>query len=82
MISYRTVTDYFLERKKERALKDVKVIPSEICAPQHKLVVGVMRLQVSTVRKKSQYVPRIKVWKLKDPVVQTKYHRSVASGVQ
>ena len=79
---HRTVTDYFLERKKKRMLKDVKVIPSEVCAPQHKLLVGILRLNATVVRKRSRYTPRIKVWRLKDTEVQKKYLRSVFSGAK
>jgi hypothetical protein len=78
---HQTVTDYIMEKRKHRMIHDVKAIPSEACAPQHKLLVAVLKLQAFTTRKRPWYAPRIKVWKLKEVEVQTKFLQSVMAGV-
>jgi hypothetical protein len=63
----RTVVDYVLVRKCERAsVKDVKVIRSEACVPQHKLMVCVIELQGRVGSGKKQYVSRCKIWRLRE----------------
>ena len=49
----------------KKLLKDVKVIPSEEVFTQHKLVVCDLNIRIEKEVKK-QYVPKLKVWKLKD----------------
>ena len=65
--------DYVLDRKSNRKLvRDVKVIAGEECAPQHKLVVCDLNIK-STVERKRPFVPRMKIWKLKDSVNSDKF---------
>ena len=60
---------------KRRLLKyvtNVKVIPGEECASQHKIVVAVLR--IPPIKKvKKQFEPRIKVWKLLNPDVKARF---------
>ena len=63
----RTVVDYILVRKCERKMiRDVKVIHSEPCIPQHKLLICVMELKERLKKHKVKFVKRCKVWKLKE----------------
>ena len=58
--------DYILAKRDARkSLKDVKVIAGEECIPQHRLVVCDLALKVRREPKKS-FVPRRKIWNLKD----------------
>ena len=50
-------------------MSNVKVILGEEIAPQHRLLVGDFRVSVPP-KPKRKFVPRIKVWKLRDPEKQ------------
>ena len=85
LITYRsadhsTVTDYVLERKKSKMVKDVKVVPGEACAPQHELLVSILELHTSIRKKRFNYIPRIKVWRLKDPEIQAKFQGRILAS--
>ena len=64
----RSMIDYLMVRKTDRCLvKDVKVISSEECVPQHRLVIGRLVLPMKPQKKKIvKFVPKPRVWKLKD----------------
>ena len=63
----RTVVDYILVRKSERKfIRDVKIIRSEACIPQHKLLICVMELNEKVKKCNVKFVERCKVWKLKE----------------
>ena len=47
-------------------MSNVKVILGEECASQHRLLVGDFRVSIPP-QPKHKFVPRIKVWKLRDP---------------
>ena len=66
--------DYFLVRKSNRGLvKDTKVIPSEECVQQHKLLISDFRLRGGkTLGRK--YVPRRRVWKLKEKRIKEAFY--------
>ena len=49
-----------------KLVKDVKVIPGEEVFTHHKLVVCDLAVK-SRKEKKKPYIPKLKVWKLKDP---------------
>jgi hypothetical protein len=62
-----TVIDYILVPKGDRTMiQDVKVIRSEPCIPQHKLMICVMRLKESVRRKKAVFVSKSRIWRLKE----------------
>ena len=62
----RTV-DYILVRKSERKfIRDVKIIRSEACIPQHKLLICVTELNERVKKCNVKFVERCKVWKLKE----------------
>ena len=61
-----TQIDYIMMKSGDKKfLKDIKVIPSEEVFIQHKLVVCDINIRFKKEVKKP-YVPRLKVWKLKD----------------
>ena len=65
----RSMIDYLMVRKTDRCLvKDVKVISSEECVPQHRMVIGRLVLPMKPQKKKKivKFVPKPRVWKLKD----------------
>ena len=63
----KTQVDYVLIRKEERPLvSNVKVIQSEACIPQHKLVVCEMKLVEKLEKKRKVFVSKCRVWKLKE----------------
>ena len=64
----RSMIDYLMVRKTDRCLvKDVKVISSEECIPQHQMVIGRLVLPMKPQKKKIvKFVPKPRVWKLKD----------------
>ena len=66
----RSMIDYLMVRKTDRCLvKDVKVISSEECVPQHRMVIGRLVLPMKPQKKKIvKFVPKPRVWKLKDEV--------------
>ena len=64
----RGIIDYLMVRKTDCCLvKDVKVISSEECVPQHRIVIGRLVLPMKPQKKKIvRFVPKPRVWKLKD----------------
>ena len=64
----RSMIDYLMVKKTDRCLvKDVKVISSEECVPQHRMVIGRLVLPLKPQKKKIvKFVPKPRVWKLKD----------------
>ena len=64
----RSMIDYLMVRKTDRCLvKDVKVIPSEECVPQHRMAIGRLVIPMKPQKKKiDNFVPKPRVWKLKD----------------
>ena len=58
--------DYILTKKDDRKLiSDVKVIPDEECALQHKLLVADMNICKPKVHRE-KFAPKRKIWKLKE----------------
>ena len=64
----RSMIDYLMVRKTDRCLvKDVKVISSEECVPQHRMVIDILVFPMKPQKKKFfKFVPKPRVWKLKD----------------
>ena len=60
--------DYLIVRKTDCCLvKEVKVISSEECVPQHRMVIGRLVIHMKPQKKKIvKFVPKPRVWKLKD----------------
>ena len=54
--------------------KDIKVIPSEECVPQHKLLICELQLKTPKPHPKP-FSPKLCYWKLKEPTVQEEYER-------
>ena len=78
LISYqsgnaKTQIDFILLRKRDlKMAKDIKVIPSEECVPQHKLLICELRLKTPKPHPKP-FSPKLRYWKLKEPTVQEEY---------
>ena len=74
--------DYLMVRKTDRCLvKDLKVISSEECVPQHQImVIGrfviPMKPQKNTIVK---FVPKPRVWMLKDEQTARLFTREMAA---
>ena len=64
----RSMIDYLMVRKTDRCLvKDVKVISSEECVRQHRMVIGRLVLPMKPQKKKIvKFVTKLRVWMLKD----------------
>ena len=67
-----TQIDFILYRRRfRRQVSNVKVILGEECASQHRLLVGDFKVSIPP-QPKRKFVPRIKVWKLRDPEKQAR----------
>ena len=77
----RSMIDYLMVRKTDRCLvKDVKVISSEECVPQHRMVIGRLVLPMKPQNKKIvKFVPKPRVWKLKDEVTTRLFTHEMAA---
>jgi len=68
------VIDYVLVKKCDHgAVKDVKVIRSEPCIKQHKLMVCVLDLKETVIRKRRTFESKCKIWRLKDVNLQRNF---------
>jgi hypothetical protein len=77
----RTVVDYVLVRRKERAMvRDAKVIPGEPEFLQHRLVVCVLEVQECVKQSKQVFVSRFKVWRLRDEGVRRRFGEQVEAS--
>ena len=77
----KTQIDFILLRKRNlKIAKDIKVIPSEECVPQHKLLICDLRLKTPKPYPKP-FSPKLRYWKLKEPTVQEEYERIFKSKV-
>ena len=75
--------DYILFKGKDvKSVRDVKVIPSEECVTQHKLVVCDLILQTPPDPKKKPFVPKLRCWKLKDPDVKKVYSETFVTNLE
>ena len=63
----RSMIEYRMVRKTDRCLvKDEKVISSEDCVPQHRMVIGRLVIPMKQQKKKIvKFVPKPRVWELK-----------------
>ena len=77
----KTQIDFILLRKRNlKMAKDIKVIPSEECVPQHKLLICELRLKTPKPHPKP-FFPKLRYWRLKEPTVQEEYERVFKSKV-
>ena len=68
--------DYILYSKSFcRTVRDVKVIPSEECIQQHRLVVCDFTVHIPH-KKAPKFTPRIRTWKLKDPATAGQFQET------
>ena len=66
----RSVIDYLMVRKTDRCIvKDVKVISSEDCVPQHRMVIGRLVIPMKPQKNKIvRFVPKSRVRKFQETV--------------
>jgi hypothetical protein len=73
----KSVIDYLLVRKCDRnAIRNVKVIAGEECVAQHRLLVSDILIKGANKSKK-KYLPRLKVWRLKENSVKEEFAQAV-----
>ncbi|XP_065312585.1 craniofacial development protein 2-like [Gordionus sp. m RMFG-2023] len=76
--STQSAVDYLLLWRCDRCIvKNMKVIPGEECINQHRLVVGDLTLKGARVTK-GKFVPRLKVWKLKEESARRQFNMALA----
>ena len=77
----KTQIDFILLSKRNLQMaKNIKVIPSEECIPQHKLLTCELRLKTPKPHPKP-FSPKLRYWKLKEQTVQKKFERVFTSKV-
>ena len=70
--------DFILMRKRDlKLVKDIKVIPSEECAPQHKLLVCDLNVKAPAYHSKP-FTPKCRIWKLREPQAQAEFEQVFA----
>jgi len=70
--------DYLLLRGCDRRyIKNVNVIAGEECVSQHWLLVGDVVISSVPRKRKRMHIPRLKVWKLREPNVKQEFARLV-----
>ena len=75
----KTQIDYVLLRKKhQKMVKDMKVIPSEECVPQHKLLVCDLRIKIPKIVPKP-FTPKLRYWKLIEPEIKEEFEKVFTS---
>ena len=79
--SNHTEIDFIHIRRAQPKNKDTKVISSEECNTQHKLLVCDLVVSAKPV-KPIRIPPRWKTWKLKDTVVQKEFEQEVSMKCQ
>lgn len=73
-----SVIDYILVRRRDRSMiVNTKVIPGEECVSQHRLLLSDLKIE-PVKRFSRKCVPRIRVWKLKDPVIAARFREEVS----
>ena len=70
-----------LKRRDLKLVKDVKVIPGEECAPQHKLLVCDIQVKEEFVKPQT-FIPRRKIWKLREAENKVKFEQLFKTKVQ
>lgn len=74
---FNSQIDYILVRRSDfKLVRDMKVIPGEEVVTQHRLLVCDMKWNFKKEIKKI-FVPKLRVWKLKDPEFRLKFNRSL-----
>ena len=64
----KSMIDYLMVRKTDRCLvNDVKLISSEVCVPQHQMIIGSFVIRMKPHKKNIvKFVPKPRIWKLLD----------------
>src|SRR2546426_11315650 len=74
----KTVVDYILVRKIDRAkITDVKIIGSEPCILQHKLMVCKLHIKKQSRKRRVEFTSKCRVWKLKDSGMKADFNKFV-----
>ena len=74
----KTQIDFILVKKRDQKLvKNIKCIVGEECASQHKLLVADLRI-VAPKPKRRKFIPKCRIWKLRQEEVMTRYKHEVS----
>ena len=77
----KTQIDFILLRKKhQKMVRDIKVIPSEECVPQHKLLVCDLQIKIPKIVPKP-FTPKLRYWKLNEPEIKAEFELAFTSKV-
>ena len=78
----KSTVDYIMVRQEDKAkIRNVKVITSEECVPNHKLLVMDMWFE-ATKRRRRKFEPRVHVWKLKEEKTCEEFRCMVGDKVE
>jgi len=78
----KITVDYIMVRQEDKAkVRNVKVISSQKCVPKHKLLVMDMWFK-ATKSWRRKFVPRVRVWKLKEEKTCEEYRCIVEDKVE
>ena len=78
----KITVDYIMVRQEVKAnVRNVKVISSQECVPKHKLLVMDMWFK-ATKRWRRKFVPRVRVWKLKEEKTCEEYRCIVGDKME
>ena len=73
--------DYIMTKKSDaKRVMDVKIIQSEECITQHKLLIADMKISNAKAKKK-KFTPKRKVWKLKEEEVKASFLAELQTGI-
>ena len=70
-----------IRQRDKNLVQDVKMIRNETCIPQHKLMVCKIFPKEKEKGKKTIFVSKCKIWKLKVAETQKKYEKKLQEGV-
>ena len=78
----KSQVDYVLfPRKLNSFVTNVKVIPGEECAKQHRLLVCDFRVHIPR-QKQRKFVPRLRTWKLRDPTKSSEFSEAFRRKIE
>ena len=77
----KTQIDFILLRKKYQKLaKDIKVIPSEECVTQHKLLICELQVKIPKISHQP-FAPKLRYWKLREEAAKKVYEVAFSTKV-
>jgi hypothetical protein len=78
----KTQVDYILLKRRDlKRVKNIKVIPGEECATQHRLLVCDFLVMICPEARR-KFQPKVRTWKLKDQEVQKKFQKAFVETIR